>query len=85
MLARRAVLDHATQLTVEDENGLSKAIAPSAAQYLLDAALVDARARYAIYQHWQGFTWADWQTRQTLNMPTIRLSTSAIPTASFRP
>ena len=72
VLARRAVLDHATQLTVEDENGLSKAIAPSAAQYLLDAALVDARARYAEYTHWQGITWADWQTRRALAVPATR-------------
>ena len=85
LLARRAALDHATQLTVEGEYGISQTIKPADAQRLLDFAVADARARYAAYPHWQGFTWADWQTRQALNMPTIRLSTSAISTAAFRP
>ncbi len=66
VLARRAVLDHATQLTVEGEYGISQVIKPADAQRLLDYAVADARARYAAYPHWQGLTWADWQAAQQL-------------------
>ena len=66
LLARRAVLDHATQLTVNDEYGLATTITAPEAQRRLDRAVVAGRARYAAYPDWQGLTWADWQARRAL-------------------
>ncbi|WP_201981435.1 DUF4153 domain-containing protein [Hymenobacter rubidus] len=64
--ARRAVLNHTSQLTVETEYGTTERIDAAEAQRRLDLALTAARARYAAYDHWQGLTWADWQTRRAL-------------------
>lgn len=66
LLARRAVLNHATQLTVNAEYGSSAVIDAPEAQRRLDRAMAAARARYANYTDWQGLTWVDWQTRQAL-------------------
>ena len=66
LLAHRAVLDHATQLTAAAEYGANQQITPAEAQRRLDGAVRAAQARYQAYQHWQGQTWADWQTRQAL-------------------
>ena len=66
LLARRAVLDRATQLTVNAEYGIPAVIDAPEAQRRLDRAVAAARARYAEYDHWQGFTWADYQAAQQL-------------------
>ena len=66
LVARRAVLDRAAQLTLETEYDGIQSIDGPMAQRHLDFAVAAARARYAAYSHWQGFTWADWQTRQAL-------------------
>ena len=66
LLARRAVLDHAAQLTASDEYGNATIITAAEAQRRLGLSLAAARARYAGYDHWQGFTWADWQARRAL-------------------
>ena len=66
LVARRAVLDRAAQLTLETEYDGIQSIDGTMAQRHLDFAVAAARARYAAYSHWQGFTWADWQTRQAL-------------------
>ena len=66
LLARRAVLNHATQLTVNAKYGSSAVIDAPEAQRRLDRAMAAARARYADYTDWQGLTWVDWQTRQAL-------------------
>ena len=66
LLARRAVLDRATQLTIDTEYDGVQTIEAASARRRLDAAVTAARARYAAYDHWQGFTWADWQARRAL-------------------
>ena len=66
LVARRAVLDRAVQLTQETEAGGGQSMAGPMAQRRLDVAVAAARARLAAHSHWQGFTWADWQTRQAL-------------------
>ena len=67
LLARRAVLNHATQLTVNAEYGIPTVIGAPEAQRRLDLAVVAARARYAEYHDWQGFTWAEYETAQQLS------------------
>lgn len=67
LLARRAVLNHAAQLTVNAEYGNPAVIDTAEAQRRLDLAMVAARAHYAEYQHWQGFTWADYEAAQQLS------------------
>ncbi|MET4074888.1 DUF4173 domain-containing protein [Hymenobacter sp. UYCo722] len=66
LLAHRAVLDRTTHLTVNAEYGTSAVIDASEAQRRLDLAVAAARARYTEYDHWQGFTWADYQAAQQL-------------------
>ena len=66
LLARRAALNHATQLTVNAEYGIPAVIDAPEAQRRLDLAVAAARARYAEYDHWQGLTWADYQAAQQL-------------------
>ncbi|GAA4025623.1 hypothetical protein GCM10022409_07030 [Hymenobacter glaciei] len=66
LLARRGVLNHTTQLTVNAEYGIPSVIDAPEAQRRLDLAVVAARANYAEYSHWQGFTWADYEAAQQL-------------------
>ena len=66
LLARRAILNHTTQLTVNAEYGSSAVIDAPEAQRRLDRAVAAARTRYAEYSDWQGFTWADYQAAQQL-------------------
>ena len=66
LLARRAVLNHATQLTMNAEYGIPTTITAPEAQRRLDLAATAARARYAEYADWQGLTWADYETAQQL-------------------
>ena len=66
LLARRAALNHATQLTLNAEYGIPAVINGPEAQRRLDRAVAAARARYAEYDHWQGFTWADYRAAQQL-------------------
>ena len=66
LLARRAVLDQATQLTISDEYGNPVVIDADYARRRLGYAAAEARARYAGYSHWQGFTWADYRAAQLL-------------------
>ena len=67
LLARRTVLNHTTQLTVNAEYGIPTVIDAPEAQRRLDLAVVAARAHYAEYDHWQGFTWADYRAAQQLS------------------
>jgi hypothetical protein len=64
--ARRAVLNHATMLTMDSEYGTGMVITAEDAQRRLDFALNNAKTEYAGYTHWQGLTYADWQARQAL-------------------
>ncbi|MBJ6111568.1 DUF4173 domain-containing protein [Hymenobacter sp. BT523] len=64
--ARRAVLNHATQLTMDSEYGTGQVITAEEAQRRLDFAIHNAKAEYAAYTHWQGLNYADWQARQAL-------------------
>ena len=66
LLARRAVLNHTTQLTVNAEYGIPTIIDAPEAQRRLDLAVVAARAHYAEYNHWQGLTWADYRAAHQL-------------------
>ena len=66
LLARRAALNHAIQLTRNAEYGIPAVIDAPEAQRRLDRAVAAARARYAEYSDWQGFTWADYQAAQQL-------------------
>ena len=66
LLARRAALDHATQLTVNAEYGNAAVIDAPEAQRRLDFAVAAARARYAESGDWQGRTWADYRAAQQL-------------------
>jgi hypothetical protein len=67
LLARRAVLNHATQLTVNAEYGTALAIDVPEAQRRLDLAVAAARAHYAEASDWQGLTWADYEAAQQLS------------------
>ena len=66
LLARRAALNHAVQLTRNTEYGIPAVIDAPEAQRRLDRAVAAARARYAEYSDWQGFTWADYRAAQQL-------------------
>ena len=66
LLARRAALNHAVQLTRNTEYGIPAVIDAPEAQRRLDRAVAAARAHYAEYSDWQGFTWADYRAAQQL-------------------
>ena len=66
LLARRTVLNQATQLTVNAEYGNPAVINAPEAQRRLDFAVAAARARYTGYDHWQGLTLADYEAAQQL-------------------
>lgn len=67
LLARRGVLSHAIQLTVNVEYGNSAVIDAPEAQRRLDLAVATALTRYAGYGHWQEFTWSDYRAAQQLS------------------
>ncbi|MDQ2772305.1 MAG: DUF4173 domain-containing protein [Bacteroidota bacterium] len=85
VLARRAVLDEATQLTMSDEYGNPVLIDADQAQRRLTYVVAEARARYAAYTHWQGLTWADWQTRRVLAISAARPSIPLPAAPALRP
>ncbi|MDB5236153.1 MAG: hypothetical protein JWR44_3146 [Hymenobacter sp.] len=66
LVAHRALLAQAAQLTSEDEYGNAINIPATQAQARLDAAVATWKARYAAHSDWQGRTLADWQTAQSL-------------------
>ncbi|MCI1186570.1 DUF4173 domain-containing protein [Hymenobacter sp. DH14] len=68
LLARRTVLNRATQLTVNAEYGNPAVIDATEAQRRLDLAAAAARANYADYHDWQGFNWADYEAAQQLGV-----------------
>jgi hypothetical protein len=51
---------------VNAEYGTAAVIDAAEAQHRVDLAVVAARARYAEYHDWQGFTWADYEAAQQL-------------------
>ena len=65
VLARRAVLDHAT-LTTEDEYGNAMKIPAAAAQMQLNVRAANWKSHYETHADWQGRTYADWQAYQAL-------------------
>ena len=66
VLARRAVLDRAALLSVNNEYGRGQQIDAAEAQRRLDFAVKAAQASYARHSHWQSLTWADYQAAQQL-------------------
>jgi hypothetical protein len=66
LLARREVIDRVPHLSTEDEYGSTVSITAADAQKRLDDAAAHWLARYNEQHDWQGMTYADWTTYQTL-------------------
>ena len=66
LLAHRAVLDQVKQLTTENEYGSTVAITAPEAQARLNAAAHTWQVRFVTHSDWQGRTYTDWQTYQSL-------------------
>ncbi|HEX8426371.1 DUF4173 domain-containing protein [Hymenobacter sp.] len=66
LVARRALLDQAVELSAENEYGTTVTISAAQAQQQLDAAVSQWLGHYRAQSDWQGRTYADWQTHRAL-------------------
>ncbi|HEX8329423.1 MAG TPA: DUF4173 domain-containing protein [Hymenobacter sp.] len=66
LLARRALLDHAAELSADTEYGTPTLISAYQAQRQLDQEINRWLRQYEQYPDWQGRTYADWQTHEAL-------------------